>query len=771
MDNLIGQKLGQYTIVSLLGTGGMAMVYRARQESVKRDVAIKVIQSALTREPDFIRRFEREAETVAQISHPHILKVFDFGQQDGMLYIVMELLPGGSMSDLLARGSLSLDQTIRLFDQIASALDYAHTLGIVHRDLKPQNVLIDAQGNAILTDFGVAKLLTTNATQLTQTGTVMGTPSYMSPEQWQGESLDARSDIYSFGVMLFEVLAGKPPFTAETPIGMMFQHVQQQPPLVTSIRPDINPNVEPILQRALAKNRDDRYQSTGALMDDLKDAFGQQVSRRNTAVRPSTTNQDMATAFTRAEPTPSARSQAQVKRDLGTVALPTVPPRRSSPLPLIISAAILLLAVIGGGVALLASRSSTPTAVVIANTETPTNTNTATSVPTETRTPTLTITASFTASNTPDAQGTLNAAFTLTTEAIASQSTFQAILDGTSTAVRSELLAAAETATTIAVASFTKTPTPTRTFTPTSTSTPTATPTFTPSITLTPSATNTPTPTITNTPTLTPTLTPTPAPGTVSQIKGISVVYVTPSCFLMGSDPADDPQALSSEQPRHQVCITRGYWIGQYELTHEEYQPFLDSGAYLDPQYWSEAGWQWREAAGRTAPTFYDGFTNPRQPRVGITFYEAEAFAKWIGGRLPTEAEWEYAARGPLPGYPLYPWGNEYDPAKLNGDKLLGVTTEVGSYPAGVTWCGAYDMIGNVWEWVSDWFDPDYYKRLVPQDPKGADSGVGRGLRGGSLDDPNASGVFRIPFRGAGGVSDERYVVGMRIVFDAVPTP
>ncbi|MBX3328316.1 MAG: serine/threonine protein kinase, partial [Nitrospira sp.] len=138
MQDLIGTKLGQYTITSLLGTGGMAAVYRARQESVKRDVAIKVIQSTLANDPDFIRRFEREAETVAQISHPHILKVFDFGEQGGLLYIVMELLPGGSLADLLARGNLPVDRIVKLFEQIASALDYAHTLGIVHRDLKPQ---------------------------------------------------------------------------------------------------------------------------------------------------------------------------------------------------------------------------------------------------------------------------------------------------------------------------------------------------------------------------------------------------------------------------------------------------------------------------------------------------------------------------------------------------------------------------------------------------------------------------------------------------------
>src|SRR5262245_9006951 len=159
MANLIGQRLGQYEIVALLGKGGMATVYRARQGSIGRDVAIKVIRPDLSETAGFVKRFEREASTIASLSHPHILKVFDYGHEDELAYLVMELHSGGSLADRIKTGPLSPEQTTQMLSQVASALDYAHSRGIIHRDLKPQNVLLDETGNAHLTDFGIAKLV------------------------------------------------------------------------------------------------------------------------------------------------------------------------------------------------------------------------------------------------------------------------------------------------------------------------------------------------------------------------------------------------------------------------------------------------------------------------------------------------------------------------------------------------------------------------------------------------------------------------------------
>jgi formylglycine-generating enzyme required for sulfatase activity len=202
---------------------------------------------------------------------------------------------------------------------------------------------------------------------------------------------------------------------------------------------------------------------------------------------------------------------------------------------------------------------------------------------------------------------------------------------------------------------------------------------------------------------------------------------------MMGSAESDT-QAEDDEKPQHEVCITQPYWIGQYEVTNAEYDRFIEAGGYSTRAYWSAEGWNWKSS--RVKPNDYDGFTDPNQPRVGISWYEAEAFATWAGGRFPTEAEWEYAARGP--SSPLYPWGNNYKPgyANVNESNISGAylqkTAPVGNYPNGLSWVNAYDMAGNVWEWCTDWFDNRYYDQMVQYDPAGPTNGSYRLLRGGS---------------------------------------
>ncbi|MBX3064661.1 MAG: formylglycine-generating enzyme family protein [Anaerolineae bacterium] len=267
-----------------------------------------------------------------------------------------------------------------------------------------------------------------------------------------------------------------------------------------------------------------------------------------------------------------------------------------------------------------------------------------------------------------------------------------------------------------------------------------------------------------------PTSIPTLAAGTEHVINGIAYVYVPAGCFMMGS-AENDLNAYDPEKPQHQVCITKSYWIGKFEVTNAEYQRFIDAGGYGTRNYWSEDGWIWKDF--RTMPRDYNGFTEPDQPRVGITWYEAEALAKWAGGRLPTEAEWEYAARGPYS--PIYPWGDEYKVGYANVDErdidgtFLEKTAPVDSYLNGVSWVGAYNMVGNVWEWCADWYWCDGscgYDASQRDDPTGVDSGDGHVMRGGSWD--YSPRFARAAYRQWSVPHDSDDNLGVRLVVDAV---
>ncbi|MBN2303576.1 MAG: protein kinase [Anaerolineae bacterium] len=274
MQDLSGTQLGQYQLIKPIGKGGMATVYLAYQPSMNREVAIKIIMPELASDEEFIARFEREVEIVARLQHPNILPVYDSGRDRNLTYLVMQLLVGGSLADELGRGPLLPDRVIKLTEQIGAALDYAHTRKIVHRDLKPTNVLLDEMGNAFLTDFGIAKLIRTSATSgLTQPGAVMGTPTYMSPEQWRSDPVDGRTDVYALGVMLYQMLAGEVPFTSKTPHSLMYQHLDELPPPPHSLNPQLPPGVDSVLAKALEKDRNKRYASATELAHDLETAL------------------------------------------------------------------------------------------------------------------------------------------------------------------------------------------------------------------------------------------------------------------------------------------------------------------------------------------------------------------------------------------------------------------------------------------------------------------------------------------------------------------
>ncbi len=283
MTEWVGRTLSKVQIQKPLGRGGMAEVYLGRHTTLNRPVAVKLLHAHLTGDEDLTKRFLAEAQSVAGLRHTNIVQVFDFDVIDGRPYIVMELLEGLSLADYLrslheSGLTLPLSTVARLTGSVASALDYAHSQGIIHRDVKPANIML-RQGRTpidpqlpllpdvepVLTDFGIARL--TTATTQTATGTVLGTPAYMSPEQIRGDSIDARSDIYSLGVVLYEMLAGQPPFDVDTtPAAILVKHLQEQPPPV----PQVKPEVQAIVSKALAKKPDQRYQRAADLARDLQ---------------------------------------------------------------------------------------------------------------------------------------------------------------------------------------------------------------------------------------------------------------------------------------------------------------------------------------------------------------------------------------------------------------------------------------------------------------------------------------------------------------------
>ena len=252
-----GTTLGRYQILEPLGIGGMATVYKAFQPALERVVALKVMRAGFAEDPEFVDRFRREAKAIARLRHPNIVQVYDFDEADGRYFMAMEYLEGGTLKDLVAKQSLPFEESAKTVAQVAEALSYAHGLGIVHRDVKPSNVILTSDGRAVVTDFGIARIL--GATSHTQTGVGIGTPEYMSPEQGQGQPIDHRADIYSLGVMAYEMFTGRVPFNADTPLAIVLSHIRDPLPLPSSLEPRIGESTEQVLLKALAKDPNARY--------------------------------------------------------------------------------------------------------------------------------------------------------------------------------------------------------------------------------------------------------------------------------------------------------------------------------------------------------------------------------------------------------------------------------------------------------------------------------------------------------------------------------
>jgi serine/threonine-protein kinase len=389
---MTSDRYNRYQVIAKLGEGGMSTVFLAYDPRMDRRIALKVLSPAFLADPTFPQRFDQEVKIIARLEHPAIIPVYDYGQDHGCPYLVMRLMTGGSLNDRLKRGALSLDEAKAVMNRICGALAKAHSKKIIHRDLKPGNILFDADGNAYLADFGIARLAAQS-----QTVTIMGTPQYMAPEQALGHGLDARTDVYQMGIVLYEMLTGEVPFDAATPPALLYAHAHSPIPRPTSRRPTLPPVVDAIIERALAKDPGERFST-------IKD-----LNRAVSGLQPGAGGTILAD--TRA-----------IHRPVGAEVAKRIKPRKRLPTWLRVLVALVALALIATLVAgaflgprvydAITGRIATPTADLTATAQqaaalaaqiepTATDTPSPTIAPSITPSPTLSPTASPTATDTP----------------------------------------------------------------------------------------------------------------------------------------------------------------------------------------------------------------------------------------------------------------------------------------------------------------------------------------------------------------------------------
>jgi hypothetical protein len=333
MSTLLGTSLnGRYRLEARIGAGGMSTVYRALDETLERQVAIKLMNREVASDSDELERFRREARALAQLSHPHIVGVIDAGEDDGRPYIVLEYVEGETLKERIRRlGRLPVPEAVAYAIEIARALGAAHARHIIHRDVKPQNVLIDEEGSAKVTDFGIARTLEEDG--LTADGRVLGTTDYVSPEQALGQYVTGQSDLYSLGVVLYEMLTGEVPFKGENQVAVAMKHVREELPDVQTKRPEISAALASVVETATAKHKDDRYADDAELIADLEDVLAMETARSGSATGEVTT----------------------VLRTLPSRAKRRVPFRLRHPATVILLVAAVL-AIVGGGIVFLAGR-------------------------------------------------------------------------------------------------------------------------------------------------------------------------------------------------------------------------------------------------------------------------------------------------------------------------------------------------------------------------------------------------------------------------------
>lgn len=620
MSDYSGVNIGRYHIIKVLGEGGMATVYQAMDLQLEREVAIKFL-----RQDEFspkalslvLLRFKQEVKALAKLQHPNIVGVLDYGEYQGAPYLVMIYLAGGTLKDYLKRasnGRLSVAEAASIAAGIARGLDHAHQRGIIHRDVKPANILLSEDGRPMLSDFGIAKLLENqNGYTLTGTGVGIGTPTYMAPEQAEARTVDGRADIYALGIVFYEMVTGRAPFTADTPLAVLMKHKSDPLPRPRDFAPDVPEEVEKVLFKALAKNPNDRYADMAtfaAVLDrlarltpeaekpeatGLQDERTQVMTHESVALEQEVLNEPRETVLDGKEEEKALRQPPTAKKPLEI----------SKKARLIggVIAGVLFLALIG----------------------------------------TILISAWV-------QQGRENGTGPLA-------------------------FLAANTS----------------------------------SVSLTPAA----------------------GAMQISSMDGMAMVYIPAGEFSMGTSDQELDRLLAAhkdwqrnlfanEQPAHTVYLD-GYWIDKFEVTNKQYALCVAAGKCNPPS----------DSNSNTQDSYYGNSEFDNYPVIYVNWNDARSYCEWAGRALPSEAQWEKAARG-TDGR-TYPWGNsDPDSNLINYNGNAGDTTAAGSYRDGQSPYGALDMAGNVWEWAADRYDKNYYSASSSESPIQPETGDYRSVRGGS---------------------------------------
>lgn len=666
MANIIGQTLlGQYRVDEFIASGGMGAVYKVWDLKRSVPLAMKVLHADFVDDPSSFKYFQREARALEKLRHPNVVPFYGLFQEGQTAFILEHYVDGSSLREILNnhKAGLPIPEVLTYMQALCSALGYAHSSGVVHCDIKPGNVMVDHGGQVYLADFGIARHAESSSTTIAGSGT----PAYMAPEQIRAQPVVPATDIYSLGVLLFELLTGQKPFRGDEPAStgkgdtsgerIRYAHLHLVPPDPRSVNPAISPALAQIVLKCMAKMPENRYAYTGELLTALTNLGVNAAPRVQVPEIP-----------------PVSKPPRPVQP---IVSAPQNPQKNLLPVLLTIIAVFGIIMVVL--VMLLFSGTSV---------------------------------------SPPPTQP----------ESISTQSSVVQLLPSN-------------------VPSYIE---PTYTTMPQDTVAP---------------------PVIISSDTRLPTLTTTLKIGSTSTSSsdGMVMVYIPAGEFIMGAS-ASDSDAMEDEFPQHAVYLD-AFWIDKFEVTNSMFTIFVQSTNYrtqaeVDDWTWEFDGQDWSKPKGTNwrhplrANKGLNGLDN--HPVVRISQADAQAYCKWAGRRLLTEAEWEKAARGDNGS--LYPWGNQFSCSYANlgnsGCDSYSHTAPVGKFPDGASPYGILDMSGNVWEWVSDWYQKNYYENSPYQNPRGPNNGDGFIMRGGSWS--SKAEWLRLSYRSWGYADNSYWSTGFR---------